>query len=117
MMHTVLLLEDEEELREMMTEALERAGFHVVAVADGRAALDAIPRIEKICLVLLDLLMPGMNGWDFFAAFMGQPELASIPVVVHTSAPDRAPAGATKVLRKPLSLDRLVGLAREFCTT
>jgi CheY-like chemotaxis protein len=116
MSHTLLLLEDEQELREMMTEALERAGFNVVAVADGREALDVIPKIERICLVLLDLLMPGMNGWDFFAAFMARPELASVPVVVHSSAPENAPVGATKVLRKPISLDRLVGVAREFCS-
>lgn len=115
MHHTVLLVEDEEELREMMREALERDGYDVVTASDGRAALDAIPGIKKLCLVLLDLLMPGMNGWDFFDAFKARPELAGVPVIIHSSAPNRAPEGVTRVLRKPLKLEQLLAVAHEFC--
>jgi CheY-like chemotaxis protein len=115
MNHTVLLVEDEVELRELMKEALELSGYVVVAAADGQAALDAIARIDHICLVLLDLLMPGMNGWDFFEKMRARPELASVPVVVQTSAPTQAPAGATRVLRKPVQLDRLLSVVKEYC--
>ena len=115
MTHTVLLVEDEEELREMMREVLERAGYAVVAASEGQSALDAIAHVEKICVVLLDLLMPGMNGWDFFEAFRALPQGASVPVVVHSSTPSRAPNGVTRVLQKPLKLDRLLSVVAEFC--
>lgn len=115
MTHTVLLVEDEEELREMMRDALELNGYAVVAAQDGQAALEALTRIERPCMVLLDLLMPGMNGWEFFERFRQQPAYAEVPVVIHSSAPSRAPDGVTRVLQKPLQLDRLLSVVREYC--
>jgi CheY-like chemotaxis protein len=113
--HTVLVVEDEEELREMIREVLEESGYDVVTAAEGGQALAAMGRIQRPCLVLLDLLMPGMNGWDFYEKLKERPELADVPVVVHTSSPDRAPAGVARVLRKPLRLERLLETVREFC--
>lgn len=75
----------------------------------------ALARIEHLCLVLLDLLMPGMNGWDFFDEMRARPELAAVPVVVHSSVPQRAPVGVTRVLQKPLDFDRLLSVVQEFC--
>ncbi len=115
MKHTVLVVEDEEDLREMMRLALELNGYTVVTAADGRDALAAIARIDRLCLVLLDLVMPGMNGWDFFAEFRARPALASVPVVVHSSAPNGAPAGVTRVVSKPLDLARLLAVVGEYC--
>jgi CheY-like chemotaxis protein len=115
MNHTILVVEDEKELREMMREALEMNGYTVVTAVEGQAALEAIARIERLCLVLLDLLMPGMNGWDFFKELRARPALADVPVVVHTSAPGSAPQGATRVLTKPLDLTRLLDVVREYC--
>jgi CheY-like chemotaxis protein len=115
MTHTVLVVEDEVELREMMQEALEMSGYTVVAVGDGQEALDAIPKIERLCVVLLDLLMPGMNGWDFFEHARRRPELAKVPIIVHSSATNEAPAGVTSLLRKPVKLDRLLSVVREHC--
>jgi CheY-like chemotaxis protein len=115
MIHTVLIIEDEEDLREMMREALELSGYTVVTAREGQDALDKIPRIEHLCLVLLDLLMPGMNGWDFFEQLRQRPELASVPVIVHSSAPSRAPQGVTRVLQKPMVFDGLVSVVREYC--
>lgn len=113
--HTVLVVEDELELREMMREALELNGYAVVTANEGREALDAMARIERPCLVLLDLLMPGMNGWDFFDEMRARPELAHVPVVVHSSVPSRAPIGVNRVLQKPLDLDGLISVVREYC--
>lgn len=115
MTHTVLVVEDEVELREILRDALELHGYTVVAAEDGRAALDALTRIEHLCLVLLDLLMPGMNGWDFFKELKSRPALAEVPVIVHSSAPASAPAGATRVLRKPVQLERLLPIVEEYC--
>ena len=79
MVHTVLVVEDEEELREMMREALEMNGYAVATAHEGQEALEAIAEIEHLCLVLLDLLMPGMNGWDFFMKMRERPSLRPFP--------------------------------------
>ncbi len=115
MNHTILVVEDDRELREIMREALELNGYTVVTAAEGQAALDAIVLIESVCLVIIDLLMPGMNGWDLFKELRARPEFADVPVVVHSSAPSSAPEGATRVLRKPLELTRLLEVVREYC--
>jgi CheY-like chemotaxis protein len=115
MTHTVLLVEDEDELRESMRDLLEEGGYVVVAARDGQEALDAIARIEHVCIVLLDLLMPRMDGWEFFEKMQARPELTSVPVVVHSSAPSRAPAGVALVLKKPVEPERLLSVVREYC--
>ncbi len=115
MQHIVLIVEDEADLREIMREALEFNGYTVVAAAEGQSALDRIDGIDRICLVLLDLVMPGMNGWDFYQQMRQRPHLAEVPVIVHSSSPSGAPVGVTRVLRKPLMLDRLLSVVREFC--
>jgi two-component system, chemotaxis family, chemotaxis protein CheY len=116
MSHTVLVVEDEADLREMLRDALELNGYTVVTAEDGQDALDKIAGIETVCLVILDLLMPVMNGWDFLHKLRQRTELASIPVVVHTSAPGPAPPGVTRVLQKPVMFDRLLSTVREYCT-
>jgi CheY-like chemotaxis protein len=113
--HTVLIVEDEEDLREMMREALELKGYRVVTAHEGQDALDKLAGIEQLCLVLLDLLMPGMNGWEFFEKMRERPELAQVPVIVHSSASNRAPVGVTRVLQKPILFDRLISVVGEYC--
>jgi CheY-like chemotaxis protein len=115
LIHTVLVLEDEDELRESMRDLLEDGGYVVVTARDGQEGLDALADIEHLCLVLLDLLMPRMNGWDFFEAMRARAGYAAVPVVVHSSASGRAPEGVTRVLTKPLQPERLLATVREFC--
>jgi CheY-like chemotaxis protein len=110
-----LVVEDEEDLREMIRDVLELHGYSVVTAADGKQALRELAAIEHVCVVILDLLMPVMNGWDFLTHLRARPELASIPVVVHSSAPDGAPEGVAHVLQKPLLLNRLLAVVREYC--
>jgi CheY-like chemotaxis protein len=115
MTHTVLVVEDEQELREMMRDALELNGYAVVTAEHGQDALDKIGGIESLCLVILDLLMPVMNGWDFVEKMRQRAELASIPIVVHSSAPGSPPAGVARVIQKPMLFDRLLSVVREYC--
>lgn len=115
MVHTVLIVEDEPDLREIMRDVLESEGYRVVTAADGREALASLEDVDSLCLVLLDLLMPVMDGWDFHAAFKQLPQAAGVPVVVHSSAPERAPEGVARVLQKPLKLDRMLAVVKEFC--
>jgi len=114
--HTVLIVEDEEDLRELMRHALQMRGYRVVTAAEGTEALRKIDDIGPPCVVLLDLLMPGMNGWDFFEKLRQRPELASVPVIVHSSAAARAPQGVTRVLQKPLAFETLVSVVGEYCS-
>ena len=113
--HTVLIVEDEEDLRELMRASLELRGYRVVTAEEGQDALAKIDGIEQLCLVLLDLLMPGMNGWDFFEKMRQRPELSEVPVIVHSSAADRAPAGVSRVLQKPIQFERLISVVGEYC--
>lgn len=115
MNHTVLLVEDEEELRETMRDALELNGYAVVAARDGQEALEVLDRIDNLCLILLDLIMPRMNGWDFFARLRQRSGLAGVPVIIHSSTPNQAPEGATRVLGKPLAFDQLLAVVKEYC--
>lgn len=115
MIHTVLLVEDELELRELMQEALELNGYRVVAAADGAEALALVSSVERVCLVILDLLMPRMDGWEFCARARSQPQLAGVPIVVHSSSVAEPPAGANGVLRKPVELDQLLSTVRQYC--
>ena len=113
--HTVLIVEDEEDLRELMRDALQLRGYSVVTAEEGTDALRKIDDIGPPCVILLDLLMPGMNGWEFFDKVRERPELSSVPVIIHSSAAARAPAGATRVLQKPLAFERLVSIVAEYC--
>ena len=115
MNHTVLIVEDEEDLREMMREALELSGYSVITAQEGVDALAKLDGIDRLCLILLDLLMPGMNGWDLFERVRARPELSSVPIIVHSSAANQAPQGVTRVLRKPLVLDKLLSTVQEYC--
>jgi CheY-like chemotaxis protein len=111
----VLIVEDEEELREILKDSLVLAGLDVAVAADGRAALDVLATRSGIGIILLDLLMPGMNGWEFFEAMRKVPAYDAIHVVVTSSAPSRAPAGVTRVIRKPLQLKPLLAMLHELC--
>ncbi|HEY0462639.1 MAG TPA: response regulator [Polyangiaceae bacterium] len=113
--HTVLIVEDEEDLRELMSDALAMRGYKVVTAQEGTDALRKIDAIGRPCVILLDLLMPGMNGWDFFEKVRERPELSSVPVIIHSSASSRAPAGVTRVLQKPLAFEALVSVVAEYC--
>lgn len=110
----ILVIDDEPMVREAVGRMLVAEGYAVDLAADGNAALvllDAAPPD----VILLDLMMPGMNGWDFVAKLRERPEYANVPVIIHSSAPDRAPAGVDSVLRKPLSLTNLLAVVKKYC--
>lgn len=113
--HPVLVVEDEEDLREMIRDALGDHGYDVVTAREGQEALDQLTRMPRPCMVLLDLLMPGMNGWDFLERFRALPDTADVPVVIHSSVQEDLPKAATRILRKPASLEAMLAVVRELC--
>ena len=109
--HRVLLVEDDAELREAIGEALATHGLDVTTVEDGREALDRMREVRPD-VVVLDLMMPVMDGWQFRAEQLKDPVLAKVPVVVisaDASVHEKvASFGAASVLPKPISLDKLL---------
>lgn len=111
----VLLVDDEIELRETLHDVFVDEGFGVRTASNGREALDLLRSSPvKPCIVILDLRMPVLDGNAVYAAMKSDPDLASIPVLVSTSDPGIAPAGA-QVMRKPIRLDALLELVEQNC--
>jgi CheY-like chemotaxis protein len=112
---TVLVVEDEEESRETLRELLELEGFHVQTAVNGREAMDALNADgDQICIVLLDLFMPVMDGWQVIAELQAAGRLASTQIVIITSAAYKAPPGLP-VFEKPLDLDKVIGEVQRLC--
>jgi CheY-like chemotaxis protein len=113
---SILIVEDDQSIRETIALALEYEGYRVATAANGREALDMLPRMPKPCLILLDLMMPVMNGWEFADALNKDVVLATIPIVVVTAYEDQAGSIRSKALiKKPVDLNVLYKTVRDCC--
>jgi CheY-like chemotaxis protein len=108
----ILIVEDDDDIREALTQILELEGYAVREAANGREALDISANDPIPSLILLDLMMPIMDGWQFRTEQMKDPNLSKVPVVVISADAGVhekvASFGAASVLPKPISLDRLL---------
>ena len=114
---SLLIVDDDEEIRSALRHVLEDEGWTVQVAADGEAALDALrARPGEIALVLIDLLMPRLGGAGFLKRKAVEPALAAVPVIVVSAIPDMTPIPDTPdlraVLRKPVSIAALVEAVR-----
>ena len=115
MKSTILVVEDEKESRDSLREILEFEGYQVETAVNGREALDALDASgDRICIVLLDLFMPVMDGWQVIDQLRADGRLGSTQIVIITSAPYRAPAGLP-VFQKPLDLDKVMNAVQRLC--
>ena len=110
----VLIVDDEEDTRELIRDLLEAKGFSVATAEDGQKALTAIAAVPRVCLMILDLLMPNMDGFEVLQRLAANPDAPNVPVWVSTSAPDLVPAGIP-CLPKPVDVQQLVDLVRAHC--
>ena len=111
----VLVVDDEKDIREILQEALELIGHRVYTASDGREALQVLEKIERPDLILLDLMMPGMDGSEFFRAKQSDARFSEIPVVIvsadcNVEEKSRA-MGATAFIQKPIELHELLRIA------
>jgi CheY-like chemotaxis protein len=115
----ILIVEDDASVREALAVFLEGEGYSVVEAGDGAEALTRLRTSEPVALILLDLMMPVMNGWEFRDAQARDPRLASIPVVVITAdnsaVHQAARAGVAGCLLKPLEFPELLSYVGRYC--
>jgi CheY-like chemotaxis protein len=109
----VLIVDDQEDIRETLRDVIEMAGCRMLAAANGVEAL-ALLEQHRPCLIVLDLLMPLMSGQEVLDVLGSRPEFASLPVVVSTSAPHLAPRGVP-VLPKPIEIASLWAWMKRTC--
>jgi len=115
---TILVIDDDDDIREVLATVLDEAGFRVVTAANGREGLERLREDPQPDVILLDLMMPEMDGYQFRAEQQRDPALRAIPTLIVTAGTvtSRVEAlGAEAILRKPVSLRRLVDTIRRFC--
>jgi CheY-like chemotaxis protein len=115
----ILLVDDDNELRESVAEGLEQAGFAVIRAADGNDALGHLRHGSLPSVVLLDLLMPGMNGWQLCEVMHADPVLSNIPIVALTATASMDPeslhlADVADWIAKPFDLGEVLEVIRPF---
>ncbi|MGZ3709088.1 MAG: response regulator, partial [Bdellovibrionota bacterium] len=114
---SILIVEDDTDIRETLQQILELEGYTVLTASNGQEALDLLPQVARPCLILLDLMMPVMNGWEFLELKKKSDDisLATIPVVVVSAAGERAKQiPASGFIKKPIELESLIQSVRKY---
>jgi CheY-like chemotaxis protein len=113
----VAIIEDDSEFRNMLRELLEEEQYRVVALANGAEALEALRGDTVPNVILLDVSMPVMDGFDFLRYRNDDPQLAAVPVVLVTNAKphERPTIGVNDVVRKPIDIDEILFAIKRYC--
>ncbi len=112
----ILVVEDDPDALEALGDLLESHGYAVTSARHGAEALDLLGRLPLPRLIVLDLLMPTMDGWEFRRRQKNDPRIAHIPVVVVSASSAAKPIEADIVLRKPVDIDRLLETIASYCS-
>lgn len=114
-MTDILLVEDDGDLRDAMADTLEESGYSVAAVSNGLECLEWLREAERPpSLILLDLMMPVMDGWQFRIEQLKDPKLAGIPVVILSAMASPAGNDGVEHLKKPVKLQPLLALVARY---
>ena len=115
----ILVVDDDPDVRDAMALFLRREGYEVASASEGREALDRLRHRHRPSLILLDLMMPCMDGFELRVQQMQDPELADIPVIVLSAGADLehkvGPLNVAACLRKPIDLEELLDLVERRC--
>jgi CheY-like chemotaxis protein len=115
----ILIVEDDPDIRSAMTMILKSEGYEVAGASEGREALDRLREPSRPCLILLDLMMPRMDGFELRVQQMQDPTLADIPVIVFSAGADLerkvAPLRVDGYLEKPVDIPVLLELVGSRC--
>jgi CheY-like chemotaxis protein len=114
----LMIIDDDDDLRTALAFIMTSHGYEVAAFGNARAALSALESDRTPFLILLDLMMAGMSGWEFRAAQLENPRLTPIPVVVLTAANTLSDGIHTlsdlEILEKPFELDTLLAVVGRY---
>src|SRR5256885_14333765 len=113
----VAIIEDDTEFRNMLRELLEEEQYRVVAVSNGAEALSLLQGETLPNVILLDVSMPVMDGFDFLRHRNEDPQLSAVPVVLVTNAKphERPTVGVSDVVRKPIDIDEILFAIKRYC--
>lgn len=113
----VLIVEDDDSIRNALIELIYEEGYNAHGARDGREALEYLQSPESLrpALILLDLLMPEISGWEVLSSMRGDEYMSSIPVCAISGAAVVSPQGVVKFMRKPLNMDMLLDVVRRHC--
>ena len=115
--HLLLVVDDDAEVRDATYEILVRHGYRVVCVENGRAAIEFLRAGGRPSAILLDMMMPVMDGWQFRQEQQNAPTIQHIPVVMITASDDRRAdlIPSDQVLTKPVRVQELLKVVQQFC--
>lgn len=112
---SVLVVEDDDDIRTMIGQALEDAGYRVELADTGQRALELLASLPRPCLVLADLIMPDVDGWQLMSALAKDDRFATIPVVVLSAWDTRSRPLDALVVKKPFDMDVLLHIVHDHC--
>lgn len=115
--HPVMIIEDDDDIRDLMRTMLEAEGYHVVTAVNGADAFQLLSQVPKPCMILLDMMMPVMDGWTFSEEIKKNSKYSSIPLLVVTAFAEQITSKENfyGVVKKPLRFDLLLDLIRHHC--
>jgi CheY-like chemotaxis protein len=112
----ILIVEDEEDIRENLKMLLELEGYKVSTAVNGEDGMRVLRTMERPCLILLDLLMPVMNGMEFLKEKMQEDKIAQIPVCIVSGVAEKPDMkGASGFVKKPIDLEILLKFVKNYC--
>ena len=114
-MHSILIIEDDVDQLDVLSYLLEDAGYSTRCARNGKEALDILRVPPRPAMILLDLNLPVMNGWQFLSEKRNDSSLVKVPVVVISGTNTERPQGAAAILRKPISATVLLRLVGVYC--
>lgn len=113
--NSILVVEDDDDIRSAIVDLLESEGYETESAVNGKEALEKLAEL-KPCLVLLDMMMPIMNGRQFLDAVMKDSILAPIPVLIISAVADKNNAeGSVGFLKKPIDIDVVLKVVSQYC--
>src|SRR5258706_9883449 len=102
---SVLVVEDDEDIRQAIGDILEAEGYEVALAENGQHPLELLSELQRPCLLLVDLIMPKMDGWELLKALSRNDRLATIPLVVISAANRPAHMAGHALIKKPIDPD------------
>lgn len=115
---SILVVEDDDDIRNAIVDLLETEGYSTESAVNGKDALDKLNIIPKPCLVLLDMMMPIMNGREFLDTVMKDSHLAPIPVLIVSAVADKTNTeGSVGFLKKPIDIEVVLKVVAQYCNS